>query len=174
MLAVGALGAGVAAAVVSSWINDGPLGNASPAIQNLALVGEGLAAIYYVENPAHLGGIIVGLGLVTAGNLVYSIFPGLAAPTPMTLGGRGAPSTNAGPMGALHQQNVRQLRALDKNMQRKHRRAGLGIGTLHTNLGALHMGTLHRGMGALHANDMGALPQVATSWRSSVARMGRG
>jgi hypothetical protein len=174
MLAASALGAGVLSAVVSSWINDGPLGNASPAIQNLALLGEGLAAVYYVENPAYLGGIVVGLGLVTAGNLVYSVFPALAAPTPMTMGGRG-PSTTAGPMGALHRNNVRQLRALDKSMARKHRRAGLGMGALHENLGALHMGALHPNMGALHRNDgMGELPQVATSWRSSVARMGRG
>ena len=174
-----ALAVGTGAAIASSWISDGPLGNQTTTVQTLALVAEAAAAVYYVEDPAIMAAIVVGLGAVQVGHAAYQLFPGLASPAPM-----GAPAAapavaggatpNALPaaaaagatvvpitMGALHRRAVRKLRGLDQTM-----------GALHPNLGALHAGiaALHHGdgMGALHpggGSSIGALHPAGTMTR---------
>lgn len=173
------LAAGVIGAIGSAWLNDGPLGQQSEGIRNLALVGEVGAVVYYVDDFASMIGAVVGIALVPAGNIVYGFLPGLAAPGPM-----GAPALTAaaGPMGALHQNNVKLLRGVDKKMGALHR--GSGMGALHRNMSALHRpmgafsaasGMHHDGMGALHTgtDGMGALPQVRTATARSFSRYGR-
>jgi hypothetical protein len=146
-----ALAAGVGAAVVSSWVSDGPLGRSSTAVQNLALILEGAAAIYWIENPAVLGGVIVGLGLVQAGDLIYQVFPTLAAPTPgMGMGGPAAGATPA-TMGTLHRRTVQKIRGIDQGMATLHR--GGSMGTLHRGMGQLHRG---QPMGAMQNYRLGA------------------
>jgi hypothetical protein len=160
------LAAGVFGAITSAWINDGPLGQQSEGIRNLALVGEAGAIVYYVDDFAAMIGAVVGIALVPAGNIVYSFLPGLAAPGPM---GPPALTAGAGPMGALHQNNVRLLRGVDKKIGALHR--GTKV------MGALHRGDMHHApaaMGALHSGDgMSALPQVRTATARSFSRYGR-
>jgi hypothetical protein len=185
------LAAGTAAALVSSWINDSPLGNRGPTAQNASLLVEGAAAVYFIESPAILSGVLVGLFLVPIAKFVYNAAPFLANPRPMgppmlpagttvVVG----PSADAAPpavvvnpdgstspvaaatMSALHRANIRYLGAMD-------RRYG-GIGALHRpNMGALHrpnVGSLHRpAIGALHEGGMGN----ATISRSSHRAAGR-
>jgi hypothetical protein len=135
--AVKALLWGAGASILSSWVNDGPLGAQSEGVQNLALAAEFAGAVYYIDDPFALGGVVVGLGLVTAGNLIYGALPFLSAPTPMLV-------ASSGPtMAALHQKNLMKTRKIDKGMAALHRG---------------NMSGLHRAMGALHrGEDMGAL-----------------
>ncbi len=163
--ALAALAAGVGAAVASSWINDGPLGNSGQAMQNLALVLEGAAAIYWIENEAIMSGVVVGLGLVQAGNLIYSVFPTLAAPGASAVVVAGGPS-----MGALHKRTVRKLRGFDGKIAALHR----GYGALHSGYGTLHrnMGALHRGqpMGRLEFGAPGSMGAMTPSLGTSQVR----
>ncbi len=181
--------AGGAAALGSSWINDGPLGNASPTTQNLALVAEAAAAVYWLEDPVILGGVVVGLTLVPVANLFYSLLPGMANPGPMmgppaggvvvvsdgSMGPAANGNGNGGAavvtMSALHRKSVAALRHVDKKMATLHRGS---IGALHTGIAALHRGkvaTLHRAaVGTLHAN-VGAL-HAASGARSTMRALG--
>ncbi len=183
--------AGGAAALGSSWINDGPLGNASPTTQNLALVAEAAAAVYWLEDPVILGGVVVGLTLVPVANLFYSLLPGMANPGPMmgppaggvvalihiVSDGSMGPAANGNggaavvTMSALHRKSVAALRHVDKKMATLHRGS---IGALHTGIAALHRGkvaTLHRAaVGTLHAN-VGAL-HAASGARSTMRALG--
>jgi hypothetical protein len=156
--AVKALLWGAGASILSSWINDGPLGGQSEGVQNLAMAGEFAAAVYYIDDPFALGGVVVGLGLVTVGNLIYGALPFLAAPQPMMAA---APPPT---MQALHQKNLVHVRRADKQMAALHRGRGVGA--------------LHRAIGALHRGEMGAMTTMVpvrqkTAFGRGQARYGR-
>jgi hypothetical protein len=156
-----ALLAGLGAGIASAWISDGPLGNARPLVANLAIAGEVAAAVYWIDNPVILGGVVVGIGLAPVASLFLQFFG-----PQMGMGG-GAGNGNGyamqgGPpqggyavtMGKAHQAKVRKLRGMDKQMRALHK--GGTMQALHKGMGALHKGTamqaLHRGgtMQALH------------------------
>src|ERR1700735_4128838 len=79
------LGAGVASAIASAWINDGPLGARGQNAQNAALVVEGIGIAYFVEDPILAAAGVAGLALVPLAQVVYKFLPMLAA-TPMGTG----------------------------------------------------------------------------------------
>jgi hypothetical protein len=185
-----ALAAGTGAALLSSWINDAPLGNRGPVAQNGTLLLEGAIATYFIESPAILGGVLVGLFLVPIAKFVYNAAPALANPRPMGLpmapaAAAAAPAvvvvnpdgstTVAAPatMSALHRGNIGYLNAMDA------RYGARAIGALHRGVGALHrgVGALHRpamGMGALHrGSTMGAVTISRSAHANHHARTAR-
>jgi hypothetical protein len=148
-----ALLAGAGAAVAASFINDGPLGNRGPNVQNIVLAGEVLAAVYYIQNPMLLGGVVVGLTLVPVAAMIYKMVPQLAAPAAMGPPPPLPPGTTVvmtpppATMSALHKGNIARMRGLDRRMAALH--AGRGMGALHRgNIAALHNGTI----GTMHVS----------------------
>lgn len=152
------LGVGVLTAIGSAWINDRPLGNQPPNIQAGAVIVEGVAAIYWFENPVFAVGAVVGLALVPFCQFIYQRFPMLAGgrpdqgqgppPAMVAAAGAAAPAlpaaagtvaaSGAPTMSALHRGRLRALRIADRAMMKT-------IGALHGDMAALH-----QGMGALH------------------------
>ena len=165
-LLAAAVGGG--AAVASSWLNDGPLGNRGPRTQGVAILVEAIAAALWITNPIVMAAAVVGISVVPVASVVYRFAPRLASPVPMgpPMPDANAPSTavvvvsaGAPPSGpppatavsALHQANIGKLRAVDKAISALHK--GGSMGALHETLGALHHGQI----AALHAPAMAAL-----------------
>jgi hypothetical protein len=143
-----ALLAGGGAAIASAWIAEGPLAPASDGVQNFALLVEGAAAAYFLDDPIMATAAVVGIGVVQFTQLVYTVFPTLAAPPRMFGGPAAAPGAGGGTLSALHMGNVARLRGMDGQMSALHR--GKGMGTLYN----MNMKALHRGkaMGNMHAD----------------------
>ena len=161
MPAVKALAWGVGASIASSWVADKFLANSSGTVQNIALVAEGAIAVRYLDDPMTLGGVVVGLGLVWAGNMIFGAFPGIVAPM-MGAGGGGSPlAAGGGPIGALHQGNLRALRRADKKIAALHRG---NIRALHRGMGALHRGE-NRNIAAVMHHNIPQQPRPQTAWQ---------
>jgi hypothetical protein len=168
MTALKAVAVAGGAALVSSFVLDGPLGNQPPFFQLLGQLGMIAGTLYYFDDPLLVGSAIVGQTLVPMCGMAYTAAPALASPPSMVVlpaVDGSSPSSSMNMSGMHHQAHVRALRAIDKRIHALHQ--GATIGALHRGMRALHKGkplrALHRGMGRVHGRHRARNPGAGQS-----------